>query len=320
MQEYKSFDEQIEILQNRGLIIDNIEEAKQILRIHNYYNVVNGYKELFCYIDDEGNEKYKDGSTFEELYELYNFDRVLKSIVLQYTLQIENTLRTIVSHVFSKYHGVENYLRYSNFDFIEYSKASNKKVSDRAKHINELISNMQMDLAKATIKKDYINHYIVKHGYVPLWVLVNTISFSRLSTLYQLMKQSERIEVSKYWDIKEKDLSSYIELLAFFRNICAHDDRLYNAKCKKYISNTPIHEKLSIPKTDKGYYALGKNDIFALLIVSKILLPSSEFNTMFNKISGRLTSLSTKLKTISISDVYKQMGFPEYWYLIKKLS
>lgn len=320
MQNYKSFDEQIQILQSRGLTIENIEEAKQILTIHNYYNVVNGYKELFCYQDENGEEKYKEGSTFGELYALYSFDRFLKSIVFQYTLQIENTLRTIVSHVFSKYHGIENYLRYSNFDFIEYSMASNKKISERAKHINELISNIQMDLARATTKKDYINHYIVKHGYVPLWVLVNTISFSRLSTFYQLMRQNERIEVSKYWNIKEKDLSSYIELLAFFRNLCAHDDRLYNAKYKKYISDTSIHKQLNVPKSDKGVYVSGKNDIFALMIVSKILLPPSEFNTMFNKISGRLTSLSTKLKTIPILNVYEQMGLPENWYLIKKLS
>ena len=90
---------------------------------------------------------------------------------------------------------------------------------------------MQMDLARYTIKKDYINHYVVKEGYVPLWVLVNAISFSRLSTFYNLMKQKERIEVSQHWGIQETDLISYIEVLAFFRNICAHDDRLYNTKC-----------------------------------------------------------------------------------------
>lgn len=59
------------------------------------------------------------------------------------------------------------------FDFIDYKSASKKKINERAKHINELISNMQMDLARYTIKKDYINHYVVKEGYVPLWVLVN---------------------------------------------------------------------------------------------------------------------------------------------------
>lgn len=320
MHEYKTFDQQIDILKNRGLIINDTEYAKEILSIHNYYNVINGYKNLFCFIDDYGNEKFITGTTFEEIYSLYEFDRELRSIIFKYTLQIENTLRTLVAHVFSKYHGIENYLRYSNFDFINYNCASRKKVNDRAKHINELISNMQMDLAKATIKKDYINHYVVKHGYVPLWVLVNTISFSRLSTFYNLMKQKERIEISKHWNIMEKDLSSYIEVLAYFRNLCAHDDRIYNAKCKKSIANTSYHNLLSIPTDKTGQYISGKNDILAIMIISKILLPPSEFNTMFNKISGRLSSISKKLTTITINQVYDQMGLSGSWYLIKKLS
>lgn len=210
-------------------------------------------------------------------------------------------------------------MRYSNFDYIKYDAASKIKVSNRAKHINELISKIQMDPAQAALKKDYINHYVVKHGYVPLWVLVNTISFSRLSTFYKLMKQKERIEVSQHWDIMEQDLSSYIEVLAYFRNLCVHDDRIYNAKCKKLISNTPYHENLQIPKNDKNQYICGKNDIFSVLIISKILLPPEEFNTMFNKISDRLTSLSKKLKTIPISEIYNQMGLSKNWYLIKKI-
>lgn len=320
MHEYKTFDQQIEILKERGLIINNIDEAKEILTIHNYYNVINGYKKLFCYSDDNGKECIIKNTSFDEIYALYCFDRELRSIIFTYTLQIENTLRTLVAHTFSRYHGIENYLRYSNFDYITYMAASKNTINQRAKHINELISNMQMDLARATIKKDYINHYVVKHGYVPLWVLVNTISFSRLSTFYQLMKQAERIEVSKHWNIMEKDLSSYIEVLAFFRNLCAHDDRTFSSKCKKNISDTLLHKTLSVTKNEQGNYTKGRNDIFAILIVSKILLPSTEFNTMFNKISGRLTSLSTKLSTITISKVYEEMGFPENWYLIKKIE
>lgn len=319
MHEYKTFDQQIEILKSRGLIINNIDEAKEILTIHNYYNVINGYKDLFCTINENGNEEFIEGTTFDEIYALYCFDRELRSIIFKYTLQIENTLRTLISHIFSKYHGVENYLKYSNFEFINYNSASKKKINDRAKHINELISNMQMEIARATIKKDYINHYVVKHGYVPLWVLVNTISFSRLSTFYQLMKQKERIEVSQHWNIMEQDLSSYIEILAFFRNLCAHDDRIYNAKCKKLISDTNYHKMLSVPINEKGQYINGKNDILAIMIVSKILLPPTEFNTMFNKISGRLSSLSKKLKTVSIDKIYKQMGLSENWYFIKKI-
>lgn len=53
-------------------------------------------------------KNFINGTTFDELYALYCFDRELRSIIFKYTLQIENTLRTLISYVFSKYHGVEN--------------------------------------------------------------------------------------------------------------------------------------------------------------------------------------------------------------------
>lgn len=44
VREYKTFEQQIEILKNRNLIINDETMAKEILTIHNYYNVINGYK------------------------------------------------------------------------------------------------------------------------------------------------------------------------------------------------------------------------------------------------------------------------------------
>ena len=94
------------------------------------YDAYNGWQEIdgkMYFFDENKNEKFIKGTTFNEIYSLYEFDRELRAIIFKYTLQIENTLRTLVSHVFSKYHGVENYLRYSNFDFIDYKSASKKK-------------------------------------------------------------------------------------------------------------------------------------------------------------------------------------------------
>ena len=96
MQDYQTFDQQIEILKKRGLVIDNEEEVREILSIHNYYNVINGYKDLFCYIDTSGKEKFISGTSFDEVYALYCFDRELRSLIFMYTLQIENTLRALV--------------------------------------------------------------------------------------------------------------------------------------------------------------------------------------------------------------------------------
>ena len=74
--EFKTIEEQIQILKERGLII-NEEKAIEILTENNYYYLINGYKDLF--IDNNSEvEKYKENITLEEIYALYNFDSELR--------------------------------------------------------------------------------------------------------------------------------------------------------------------------------------------------------------------------------------------------
>lgn len=47
MKEFLSCEEQIKLLKNRGLIIEDEETALSILKIENYYSVVNGHKDIF---------------------------------------------------------------------------------------------------------------------------------------------------------------------------------------------------------------------------------------------------------------------------------
>lgn len=47
MKEYKTFNQQLTILRNRGLIVPTDGKPKRFLEQENYYNVINGYKDLF---------------------------------------------------------------------------------------------------------------------------------------------------------------------------------------------------------------------------------------------------------------------------------
>ena len=44
--EFKTIDEQIELLQNRNLHIENKNIARKILLKNNYYYLINGYKDI----------------------------------------------------------------------------------------------------------------------------------------------------------------------------------------------------------------------------------------------------------------------------------
>ena len=50
MIDFKTYEEQIEILKNRGMTIPNENFAKNKLQQNNYYNLINGYKEPFLQI------------------------------------------------------------------------------------------------------------------------------------------------------------------------------------------------------------------------------------------------------------------------------
>lgn len=132
------------------------------------------------------------------------------------------------------------------------------------------------------------------------------------------MNQAERIEVAKKWDMREEDLKQYIKILAKYRNQCAHDERVYNFKTDRIsISDTIYHENLNIPVLS-GRYVYGKNDLFSLVIIFKILLPAPDFINFFNKISGILHSLSKKIDENRYAEVREVMGFPSNWFEIKR--
>lgn len=315
---FKTYAEQIEILKSRGVIMPGNGHPLKVLMEENYYNVINGYKDLF--LDKTlKDEKYLEGTTFEEIYALYRFDKELRHIFLKELLKIENKLRSLISYNFSAQYGSNNYLLFDNFDTLKDSGAKIQNVSKRASHINQLIASIQGDLVKAIENKQYVNHYMLNYGFVPLWVLVNCITFGTLSKFYSLMKSKEKNEVAKYFKIKENDLEQFIKIMAVFRNLCAHDERLYNIKLDKVLNmpDTMWHDILNIEKTDKGRYINGTNDLYSLIIILRLLSSHREFNHFYNKMSKQINILKKKLKVISIDDVFEQMGFPSNWRKIK---
>lgn len=315
MKEFKTYNEQIELLKTRGLKFEDEEFALKKLQEDNYYSIINGYKDLF--LDEKNNNIFKNNVTFEEIYSLFEFDRNIKSIFLKNILVVENILRTLVAYNFSEKYGNDNYLKLDNFETLKNSGCNKKKYQERIEQIQKLICNMQQDISNNIRKKPYINHYVLNYGFVPLWVLVNAISLGRLSQFYSLMDQSVRVKVSKHWDVKEEELDQFIKNLSYFRNLCAHDERLYNAINNQSIPDTIYHSYLNILQNN-GNYVCGKKDLLSLVIVLKILLPNDKFNTMCNQIEGRMKSLEKHITSIDVSEVFDSMGFVKGWINIKK--
>lgn len=174
---YKSYRQQLNILRSRGMVIGKGSQGSRVMRIlecENYYNVINGYKELFLAskATATADEAYKTGTTFDEVYALYNFDRELRNIYLKYLLKLENTFKTVIAHEFSAKYGHDNYLKIENFD-----NSTERNISSSIK----LIGDIQQEIARQMSKHhQVVTHYITEHGYIPLWVLVNVLTFGKI--------------------------------------------------------------------------------------------------------------------------------------------
>ena len=298
MKVFKTIQEQISILESKGLIIDDYLFTEDILIRENYF-FISGYRHLFLKSPKDRN--FIKGTTFRELYALFNFDRQVRNIVFKNLLIIENNLKSIISYQLSKKYGFreKDYLRPENFT----------KVPDKQRQLNDTLKKMKRQIRVNGAQHSATSHYLKNYGYIPLWVVVKVLSFGIVGELYSVMEREDQEEIAKIYDLSINNLLTYLPILSNYRNLCAHEDILYDHRTQKIIGDTRYHDGLDIPTTD-GEYIYGKDDLFALIIILKQLLRPEEFRLLINELSYEIDILCGKLKVINIGKVLDTMGFP----------
>ena len=115
-------------------------------------------------------------------------------------------------------------------------------------------------------------------------------------------------------------METILKNLSLVRNLCAHDERLYNFRLKQPIKVMQIHRALSIPVDSRsGNPICGREDLFSILISFKILRNQDDIVDIVDELKEIISQLTTHLKTISINDVLDKMGFPSNWDDIKTI-
>ncbi len=305
---FSTFSEQVEQLQNeKQIIISNRQYAEDTLKRIGYFPLMGGYKHLFRI---PLTKKYKPGTAFEEIVTLYKFDSDLRELFFKYLLQIERHLRSLMSYYFSEKYG-ESQTAYLNIDNFNHTKRTHKTAS-------RLISTLQR--AVSTNDYIYINYYRDTYGNIPLWVLINVLTFGNLSKMYKVFPQSLQSKVCKNFGIiNRRQMEQFLSVLTKYRNVCAHGERLFTYRTMDNISDLPLHQKLSIPK-DGIQYRYGKNDLFAVVIAFRYLIPSEDFKIFKGKLSQLISTTSKKLAHMDNNELLERMGFPQNWTNITRYS
>lgn len=305
---FKTLEEQINILQEKGLVIKNYDYAKEILLRENYF-FLHGYRHPFVKSSDEN--RFIDGTSFEELYSLFIFDREIRNIIFKNILIIENNIKSIFSYQLSKKYGYKEkeYLNPNNFN-----TAPQKK-----KQVNDLIAKMKRQIKHNAFQHSATMHYANNYGYIPLWVLVKVLSFGIVSELFSILKKEDQNEIVNLYDLNPGTFSEFVTVLSNYRNLCAHEDIVYDNKIQSNISNTKYHQALNIGMIDDEYVN-GKNDLFAIMIIFKSMLKENEVNLLLKEIEHEINNLEYNLKTIPVLKVLDRMGFPENWKELGKIE
>ena len=295
---FKTLDEQISILQQKGLVIEDVNYTRNVLLRENYFFLM-GYRHLF--FKSSKDRRFILNTSFSELYAVFNFDRQLRNILFKNILIVENNAKSIFSYPPSKNYGYKesDYLNPKNF---------NRDIN-RRKQVNDLLKKIQRQIRINGGQHSATMHYIHNYGYLPLWICVKVLSFGIVSELYTILKKEDQDAIASIYQIDPEDLMLYFPILANYRNLCAHEDILLDHRSQRVINDTKYHSYLNIPKMD-GEYIYGKDDLFAIIIILKRVLREENFHLLLQEISYEIDILAGKLHTIKIEKVLDLMGFP----------
>ena len=270
----------------KKLEISDNDYAIKLLKEHSYFALISGYKSPFKQKDGT----YKIHVSIQDIYALYLFDDALRALFLQYILKIEKHVKSLISYSFCEAYGEEqqHYLNATKYNYTPINQDE----------VNELITRLTK-ITNEPKNYPYITHQKKNYGNIPLWVMMKALTLGTVSKMYSFLPQSIQHNVSKEFEyVHEGMLVQMLDLLARVRNVCAHNERLFDYKYQKgTIDDTYIHEVLAVKKK-KGQFEKGKNDLFAVVIVLKYLLGEDDFSNFVEKLEEIIKQLFANTRMI----------------------
>lgn len=312
IKEFKDLHQQLYILHKRGLNISDYKKAKQFLFTNNYYNIINGYSKFF----QESTDIYIENADFNEIANLYFWDQQIKQYTFKTIIDAENHLKYTTAYYFSREHPNEEY---PYLDINSYHKdkrvAAIKTASKFSDKINYFSHPKQSN--------NPIQHYVKKYGHVPIWVIIDYLTFGELRFFILNLPDSLKSKISKsmYSFITDHSikidgiftndiLDSFLKNINELRNTCAHDSKLISFKCKassKYYKD--LHEKYKINKEDE------RKDFYSTLILLQCFTNRIQYNKLHNSLLKSFKNLSKKIESIDFNNILNEYGFPNNWHI-----
>lgn len=286
-----SFEEQADKLIGRGLDVGHKELLIEYLKSHNYYYLT-GY--LYQYFDNS-TKRYvditnKDGKlTYFKIREIISFDSLLRSLINYQIDIIERDIKTKVAYYIGEKYGALGYLNDSQFTaqtgFKKFKKLLNKYIRQNR-------------------NQEFIKHHDSKYkGQLPIWVAVEIMPLGMILKLFSYTDIKTKRKIVRCYSFNNLDkFESWFYCLVKFRNLVAHNNRLYRYNIKM------------TPKRSRIYPTLTGKVFDYIVVLSELYPRDSKFtwNGMFINVIQNIVEKQTFVDLI-------EYGFPENWNNIIKL-
>ncbi len=272
-----TFIDQLELLKSRGLIVENDANAIQVLNRVNYYKL-SGYS-----LSMRINDKFVPMTTFNQIYRLYLFNKEFSLALFDLIESIEGTIKTQIAYYMAHQYGATGYLNAEHFRNANW-------------HLNF------MDLCERSIERNkrlgYVQHNLNTYGSLPVWVMLEILSFGEVSKLYgNMILKDQRCIAKGVFGVAPNKLKNWLEVITIIRNRCAHHGRLYNT----YLS-IPLNlyrDMRSQGVNSKSYYAL-------LIIMKKLVLKEAQWSRFVDSLERLLINYADVLEL-------NRLGFKGKW-------
>lgn len=285
--------EQVTRLKKRGLIFDDENEACDYLFNISYYRL-RAYTYPFQENGEDSDHKFIWSDIhFNDIIELYRFDRRLRSLIFNAIEKIEVAVRTKIVQVYAESSGDSHW--YDNESFYRFD-------------YDVITEHIETDIARSN--EDFIKHYKSKYSspqLPPSWMALEVVSFATLSRLFQALKLDERKKfIAKQFGLPKVDiLENWLHAISNLRNCCAHHSRVWNRRFMvrvvlPYNSQYPFMDRFVINE-------IKANKLFAVLscvaYILNIISPNNNFKDNLKQL------LKSDCRLLSLKD----MGFPKNW-------
>jgi abortive infection bacteriophage resistance protein len=221
---YFTAEQHIDLMRSRGLVVNNEGFAAHWLERVGYFRLT-GYALHFRVKDADKRltDSFLSGTRFEDIVELYEFDRHLRVLILDAVERFEVAFRTRFNNAMAARYGPHWFLQEARFS--ARVDKEGKKLFDHTEFLEAAAKHQQTPF----IKK-YFSIYS-DPPYPPCWMLAETITFGTWSRAYSMLEvNQDQKPVSDAFRLSVKEMVSWSQAITDLRNKCAHQSRVWDGR------------------------------------------------------------------------------------------